>query len=468
MGRTQTMLQKIWNITRKDLYLTFTDSSLLMLMFAAPLAIATIIGVTFGNVGRSNQPPVTDIPVAIVNLDTGVETGGSTQNNGQIVADLLVVPDDVAASAADTEAERAPGAVECRYTPRKADAEFANSLWKLIHAVPFDDPAEARACVDQNVFASAVIIPADFSANLTYGPTNTALQPTEIEIYSHPSRPVSVSIVRSVVEGISNQIVTGNIAIAAVIDRTIADNPLNFARIGEITSSEAFTSGVQSLFTGGTPLVSIERQSVTGEQVSFNPLVLIGASQAIFFALFTANGGATSIIEERRNWTLQRLLISPTTQINILLGKMLGIFGMVLLQLVFLFIGFTIVGSLIAGEIQFIWGTNLPAILLILLTSTLAVTGIGSITAAAARTPDQAGTIGAIVSLASATFGGAFGFNLGAPISYFSVVYWGADAFGKLSTGQNDIALHALVLTAVGVVTFGIGLYIFNRRLEEQ
>ena len=29
-----------------------------------------------------------------------------------------------------------------------------------------------------------------------------------------------------------------------------------------------------------------------------------------------------------------------------------------------------IVGSLIAGEIQFIWGTNLPAILLVLLTGT--------------------------------------------------------------------------------------------------
>lgn len=462
------MLQKIWNITRKDLYTTFTDSSLLMLMFAAPLAIATIIGVTFGSAGQSGGAPVTDVPVAVVNLDVGIETGGTTQNNGQIIVDALVAPDAVAASTADTEAERSPEAVACNYTPRKADAAFENPLWKLIHAVQFDDPVQARACVDQNVFAAAIIIPADFSANLTYGPTNTSLQPTEIEIYNHPSRPISVSIVRSVVEGISNQIVTVNVAIAAVIDRYIADNPLNFTRIGQITSSEAFSTGIQNMTVNGSPLLNIERQTTTGEQVAFNPLVLIGASQAIFFALFTANGGATSIIEERRNWTLQRLLMTPTTQINIVLGKMLGIFAMVLVQLLFLFIGFTLVGSLIAGEFQFIWGTNLPAIALVLLTSSLAVTGLGSITAAAARTPDQAGTIGAIVSLGSAMLGGAFGFNLGAPFSYLSVVYWGADAFSKLATGQNNIGLHALVLTGVGVLTFGIGLYIFNRRLEDQ
>lgn len=462
------MLQKIWNITRKDLYLTFTDTSLLLLMFAAPLAIATIIGVTFGGVGQGGQAPVTDIPVAIVNLDAGVEQGGTTQNNGQFILNALVAPDDVSAAAADTASERTAEMVTCNYVPRKADATFDNGLWKLIHAVPFDDPAQARACVDQNIFASAVIIPADFSANLTYGPANTTLHPTEIEIYSHPSRPISISIVGSVVEGITNGIVTGNIAIAAVIDRFVADDLLNVTRIAEFTSSEAFTDGVQQIFTNSAPLVSITRQTVTGEQINFNPLVFIGASQAIFFALFTANGGATSIIEERRNWTLQRLLITPTTQLNVLVGKMMGIFGMVLLQLVFLFIGFTLVGSLIAGEFQFIWGTNLPAIALVLFSSTLAVTGLGSITAAAARTPDQAGTIGAIVSLGSAVLGGAFGFNLGAPFSYLSVVYWGSDAFGKLSTGQNDIALNALVLIGVGVITFAIGLAVFNRRLEEQ
>lgn len=462
-------MRKIWNITRKDLYATLTDSSLLMIMFAAPLALATIMGVTFGNVGQGNNAPVTDIPVALVNLDEGVTQGENTQNNGQIFVDVLLSSDAVTAAAVDSEAEISADAAECHYQPRKADAVFDNTLWKLIQAVRFDDPALARACVDKGIYAAAVIIPADFSANLTYGADNQNLTPTQIEVYSDPNRPISQSIVRSVIEGIGNQIATGNIAIAAVIDRFVAENLLNLTRIGDLTSSEAFTEGVQTLFTGTSTLVNIERQTVSGQEATFNMLVLIGASQAIFFALFTSNGGATSIIEERRNWTLQRLFMSPTSQFTILIGKMIGVFATVLVQLAFLFIGFTVVSSLIYGEIQFIWGTNLPAILLVLFASTLAVTGLGSITAAAAKTPEQAGTIGAIVSIFSALLGGAFGFSFGAPFSYLSVVYWGSDAFRKLSMNQDsDIVVNVIVLAIIGVSTFLAGLYIFNRRMEAR
>jgi ABC-2 type transport system permease protein len=461
-------MRKIWAITRKDLYATFTDPALLLIMLAAPLAVATIIGVTFSGVGGANAAPVTDIPVAFVTLDAGVEQGGATQNNGAILRDILIPPDDLAADSADTAAERSPEAAACGYTPRRADASFDNSLWKLIHAVPFDDPAAARACVDNGAFAAAVVVPAEFSANLAYGPANPNLTPTEIEVYSDPDRPIAASIVGGVIDGIGAQLAAGNIAVAAVIDRYIAENPLNFARLGEFTGSPAFADGAEAAFGGGEPLLTVTRQTVAGAEATFNPLVFIGASQAIFFALFTASGGATSIIEERRNWTLQRLLISPTSQLQILLGKMIGVYATVLVQLGFLFIAFTLVGSLLAGELQFIWGTNLPAILLILLTSTLAVTGLGAITAAAARTPDQAGTIGAIVSLFSAVFGGAFGFNLGAPLNYFSVVYWGSDAFSTLASGGGAVALNALVLVVFGVVTFALALYIFNRRLEDR
>jgi len=72
------MLNKIWQIAYKDLYITFTDRNLLILMLAAPLAIATIIGLAFG--GLSSGAPIRDVPIAIVNQDAG----DGEQNFGQV------------------------------------------------------------------------------------------------------------------------------------------------------------------------------------------------------------------------------------------------------------------------------------------------------------------------------------------------------------------------------------------------
>ncbi|HRL13217.1 MAG TPA: ABC transporter permease, partial [Aggregatilineales bacterium] len=179
------------------------------------------------------------------------------------------------------------------------------------------------------------------------------------------------------------------------------------------------------------------------------------------------SGGAISVIEERRNYTLQRLIMTPTTRLTILLGKMMGTFATVVVQLVFLFIAFVLIASLMAGEFNFIWGTNLVGLIALILASALAGTGMGTIVAAIAKTPNAAGTITSVVSILMAALGGAFGFMLDIGPRVLSIVYWGSDGFMKLSVGNNDIGLNVLVLAAFGLVTFFAGLYLFNRRLNE-
>ena len=63
-------MRKIWTIAWKDVSTTFRDRNLVLVMLAAPLAVATVIALAFGGISGGDIP-IKDIPVAIVNLDKG-------------------------------------------------------------------------------------------------------------------------------------------------------------------------------------------------------------------------------------------------------------------------------------------------------------------------------------------------------------------------------------------------------------
>jgi ABC-2 type transport system permease protein len=158
--------------------------------------------------------------------------------------------------------------------------------------------------------------------------------------------------------------------------------------------------------------------------------------------------------------------MAPVSRLTVLLGKLLGTFVNCLFQLMALAIALTIVGSILSGQVTFIWGSNLPAILLVMVAAAAAVTGLGVLMAGIAKTPEQSATYAQVINILLALLGGAFGLQLSGNLSRFSLIYWGVDAFRKLSLGQGDIGLNVLILMAHGVVLFAIGWWLFNRRLD--
>jgi ABC-2 type transport system permease protein len=186
----------------------------------------------------------------------------------------------------------------------------------------------------------------------------------------------------------------------------------------------------------------------------------------MFFAMFSGQGGVLSVFEERRQWTLQRLVMAPVPRLNILSGKLLGTFVTCLFQLIALAIALTIVGSIMSGELTLIWGNNLLAVFVVMVAAAAAVTGLGVLMAGVAKTPEQSATYAQLINIVLALLGGAFGLQLPSTLARFSMIYWGADAFRKLSVGQGDITLNVLVLLAHGVILFVIGWWLFNRRLD--
>lgn len=444
------MLSKLWAITWKDLYSTFTDRNLILIMIVTPLALATIIGVAFSSFIRGgNDVPVRDIPVAVVNLDEGAEANGTPINNGDIFVNLLVPPENVDESTED------------------------NPLFDLTNAVQVADAETARAAVDSGDYTAAIIIPANFSAKLTYSQEHS-IEPVEVEVYASASSPTAASIIRSIAESFANQIATGNITIQSTIEALIVraqSDPAFGVLFAAASASGSFTPDFAPAFTPGENPITIEQQTVTGQAATFNPLILVGAGQAVFFMMFTAMGSANSVLEERRDGTLNRLMASPTPRYLILLGKLLGTLVICIVQVTALLLALTLIGSLLVGQLQFLWGSNLLALAAVVVAVSLAATGLGSVVAALVRTPEQGNIVGGVISMAMGVLGGAFISTDVFPeaiqsFSRLTINYWGTDAFSRLSQNQTDISTNLLALLGIGIVLFSIGLAIFNRRLN--
>lgn len=435
-------MNKILFIAWKDVRRTFTDRNLLLLMLVTPFMLSIILALALGNINASS---FNNIPVVVVNLDEGATTGGGEVNYGQVFVDSLV-PGAAAES----------GTPACEADETDAADGDGLSLFDLTNAVLVDDADAARQLVSGGDYVAAVIIPADYSVTLVSAQAGD--DPAAIEVYGDTVRAISAEIIRSVVASINNQIVTGQIAVNATVSSLVADGQI--PNVSQDTFACVFSA---SFYTLG-----ITQENVEGVQT--NPLVLFGSAQAAFFALFTASGGATAILEERRDGTLQRMLVSPTSRQDILLGKLLGVFATVLAQLAFLLLSFTVVNSLLERELTFVWGTNFVLIVLLLLATALSAASIGMILAAAARTIEQSSVVGSIVALFMGMFGGAFfPIDVLGPVEFvtrLSIVNWASEGFTELSNGGTDILLNIAVLIALGGVFFVTSLVIFNRRQD--
>ncbi|MBC7814232.1 MAG: ABC transporter permease [Burkholderiales bacterium] len=451
-------MSKIAAIVWKDLYTTFTDRSLLVIMLAAPLAIATIVGLAFGGMGGGDIP-IDNISVVIVNQDEGSDG----QNYGSIIVSAFV-PTEADGSTANMDA------CELETSDSSANGDMQPiSLTDLTTATLLDDPAAARAGVESGDYTAAIIIPADFSQKISYG-QNDPIEPSTIEIYANSGRPIPAGIIHSIVESFTSQIATGNIAIAATIETLIerAQERPDFG-IQFLAASSSFQPNFACVFVPAFNPISIERQTVAGEATNATVfiLVLIGSAQAMFFALFTAQGAVSSITEERRNGTLQRLLVSPTPQVHILIGKMLATFVTVVFQLLLLTVALTVIASIFNGGFIFIWGSDYLSVALVILAAALAVSGIGALLIGFAKTPEQGQLFGSVINIVLGILGGAFVQGIFPPaVAGFSMIYWGTDAFRKLAQGSSDIGLNVLVLVVQGAIMFAIGFWLFNRRMK--
>lgn len=529
-------MRKLWAIASKELYTTLRDRNLILIMFATPLLLSTIIGLAFGGLGGDSLS-LGAIDVAVVNLDEGfdiaalisgtvdstpvistsaistsaISNSGTltglptnfTLNTGDIVASILL-GEAITATGAINSSRLGGGTIEaCPLIVASNLVTESNntqgSLSELLHATRLTDAAAARQGVDVGEYAVAVLIPPGFTQTFlpSFGLVDNrdlADRP-QIEVYGNRGDALSASIVNSIVSGIVSQFERLPVTLEASIDtllqridldkldrNALADtlNELrNAAAKGDFSNVSTTPTGsgtitdtwavLGCLFTPGINPVSLVQQPLNQLQESSTfgrVLVIFGSAQALFFALFTGVFGILSIYEERKQWTLQRMLASPTSGNTILLGKLLGNLIVVIVQLVVLMVALTVVATIALGTPTMIWGNHFGLLLITVVLVSLSVSGIGVLIVGVARTPEQVQVVGPLVNTLLGMLGGSFGFALPESLSKLSLIYWGTSAFEKLASGQADIGINLLMLALQGLIFFVIGSWFFRRRLN--
>lgn len=423
-------MRKLWAMIWKDIRLTFSDRVFLAITLLTPFAISVIIALAFGSSGSSDIA-ISDIGVTIVNQDQGttVPTGDTINLGDQLVAFFVSPPSE--------------------------------TLDQLFNATEGHSWEAARRMVESGEAVAAIRIPEDFSRQATVQQQGlgVALGQGTIDLYTSSGAPIMSSVVESVLTEWAYRISTGSIATEVGISESLRQLSLRGVQvIGELTDN------LEAAYTA-TP-ITLVAEDAGGEVQEVNLLGLVAPGLAIFFLMFSAMFGAGELLNERQQWTLQRMITTPTPRSMILAGKMASTFLIGVLQLLILLVATSLVGAN--------WGDDRLAVVLLILASVAGATGLGVLIASLVREPEQLNSYGMAVLMVMGVLGGTFFFGttefLGGArfLSMLTVVYWGKEGFTTLvlGGGLSDVALNLAALLLMGVVFFVIGVWRFNRRLN--
>ncbi len=184
---------------------------------------------------------------------------------------------------------------------------------------------------------------------------------------------------------------------------------------------------------------------------------------AVMFVLLGTASGALTLLEERENGTLRKLLTLPISRFSILGGKTLSNFITAVLQSLVLFA----VGHFVFG----MWlGKSIGGLLLLIITTAFAATGLAMLVASFSRTRAQANGISLLLVLSMSALGGSWWPLYIVPdwmqkIAHITLTAWAMDGFNSLliyGKGITDILISLVVLLGMGAVSLFIAVQRFR------
>lgn len=343
--------------------------------------------------------------------------------------------------------------------------ELFNSadLADLVEPTTSSDPEAARRLIDSDQASAAIVIPQGFTDSVipaegtTFDSTAVQPAPVQIEVYANPSRPTGAGIIKAIVDEFLSRVEEGRVSGTTSLVGLMQSGLLNPQDVAS-EAQELFANVDESESTA----ITLKTDTQGAEAVEFDLLAYFAPGMALMFLMYTVSYGGRSILAERSQGTLPRMLISPTSNAQVLGGKVLGIFLMGVAQ-----VGVLILASSIFFQVQ--WGDPL-GVLVLILAAVFGATGWGMLITAFARTPAQVGSTGAAVMLIFGILGGSFMSLENFPpfmqtLSKITPNAWGMDGFVTLALGGTlkNLTEPVTALLIMGALLFAASVVLFNR-----
>jgi ABC-2 type transport system permease protein len=301
------------------------------------------------------------------------------------------------------------------------------------------DPGEARALVDRGEVDAAFLLPTGLTASVQQG------RPATVTVVEAGDNPIAGQVARSLAEAYAAELTATGLAVTTALDAAgQAPTTAEARRLGERAAA------------GQLPVRLAEGQ-VGGRTIE--AANYFGPSMAIFFLFFTVSFGARSVLTERRQGTMRRLLATAAPPGGVLAGKALAAFVLGTSSVLVMWLATTVV---FGAD----WGDPV-AVVALTVSSVLSAIGITALVVTLAKTDEQADGYSSLVVFTLALLGGNFVYLAQLPealqrVSLLTPNGWALRGFVDLVAdggGLATVAAPIAVTLAVGLVTGALALY---------
>ena len=333
--------------------------------------------------------------------------------------------------------------------------EFTSALaqWETLHIYApaehddglfvFTSTDPARELVLAGTLPLAVVIPEGWSVSLT----NAGEEAVGLQLLADSSDPLAIQVVTALLRQTSGRIVAERVRQQARTFLSLSPDEFAKSPISRLATPTAIE--VVDLFAADKA----------------NPVVsMYAAGIAVMFLLFGAVGNSGTLLEEEENQTLERLMCSELSMIQLLTGKwlLMTIVGIVQVTIMF-------------GWAQLAFGVDLlghlPGFVVMTVVTAGAASSFALTLAALCRNRAQLNAVAVILILCMSALGGSMvpRYVMSETMQQFGKITFNAWALdGYIKVFWRDLPLVELapeltVLTATAIVLFGVARVLARR-----
>ena len=423
-------MAKVLAIIQHDLQVFLADRSNLPSLLFIPVVMTILIGLVNG--GAFSGPEIQRLDV--IDLD-------NTQASSQFLASIHQAnPALTLCPMENTDRDICSLGKSGALTESQALDRVANSTSLALLEIPAGFEAE---------LATQMPITLTFRSASSFGVSQSAKEAVQAALSQVNAASAASQIGLSVIDQLQGQPLAGNQA--QQMKNSLYQRALEMGKRRVVTVEFAL-SGAPQEQSMGQSLQQGLGQSVPG--------------MGTMFVLMTIFGGMAALIEERQQWTLQRLAVMPVSRGMLLAGKIMARFCLGLLQFMVVFI----VGALLGMN----FGKDPLALLLLVIVYTLSVTALSFAIGSGLKNPAQASGLGLLLTLTLAPLGGAWWPMSISPrflqiIGHVSPVAWAMDGFTALTyegAHLTDIWVSLAILLGMTIVAFLIAIPRFRYQVD--